>query len=132
MFSTDRAERRNVFFEAWRKHKLELPLTELEGQLVVIILDHPEYHAILDDPENFIEEDFNAENPFLHMSLHLAVREQIATDRPPGIKTIYLNLRTKLLDALKVEHTMMYCLSEAQERNAMPDERNYLETLKSL
>ncbi|MES2219033.1 MAG: DUF1841 family protein [Pseudomonadota bacterium] len=136
MYSNDRGEMRKVFFEAWRKHQHKLPLATLEAQLLDIMLEHSEYHAILDDPASFQEENFGAENPFLHMSLHLAIREQVATDRPPGIKTIYTNLRCKLADTLKVEHAMMYCLSEvlweAQERNTMPDEQNYLAALANL
>jgi Domain of unknown function (DUF1841) len=136
MFSNDRGEMRKIFFEAWRKHKERLPLETLEVQLIDIMLEHEEYHPILDDPNGFSEENFGAENPFLHMSLHLAIKEQVATDRPPGIKAIYNKLRAKLGDTLKVEHAMMYCLSEvlweAQEKNLMPDEENYLATLQSL
>jgi hypothetical protein len=136
MLSNDRGEMRKVFFEAWRKHKERLPLETLEVQLIDIMLEHEDYHAILEDPDGFSEENFGSENPFLHMSLHLAIREQVATDRPTGIKAIYNKLRAKLSDTLKVEHAMMYCLSEvlweAQESNVMPDELVYLESLKNL
>jgi hypothetical protein len=136
MFSGDRNEMRNVFFEAWRKHTNKLPIETLEAQLIDIMLQHPEYHATLDDPASFKDEDFGAENPFLHMSLHLAIKEQVITDRPQGIKKIYTDLRIKLLEPIKVEHAMMYCLSdalwEAQERGGMPDEASYLAALQKL
>ena len=136
MFNPDRNEMRRVFFESWRKHLHRLPVETLEAQLIDIMLQHPEYHAMLADPQNFQQDDFGAENPFLHLSLHLALRDQISTDRPPGINKIYQDLRAKLSDTLRVEHAMMYCLSdalwEAQERNGMPDEERYLTALKNL
>ncbi|WP_204318325.1 DUF1841 family protein [Serratia marcescens] len=41
-------------------------------------------------------------NPFLHMGLHLAVREQVATDRPQGIRTVYTKLIEKYQDPMVV------------------------------
>jgi hypothetical protein len=136
MFSNDRNQLRKVFFDAWQKHKQQLPLEALDAQLIDIMLLHPEYHAILSDPERFQTEDFLAENPFLHMSLHQAIREQINTNRPVGIKEIFAGLCHKLTDQLLAEHVMMECLGQtlwdAQQNKMMPDEQSYLEKLRKL
>jgi hypothetical protein len=136
MFSNNRNEMRKVFFEAWRKHQNNLPQAEVEAELVAVILLHPEYHEMLADPEDFQDQEFGAENPFLHLSLHLAIRDQVGTDRPFGIKKVYENLLVKRQDVLAVEHAMMSCLEkilwQAQESGHMPDEGVYLEMLREL
>ena len=71
MYSAERNELRKVFFEAWRKHQNQLVIEPLEEKIIHIILKHPEYHALLNQPEDFQEKDFDETNPFLHMSLHL-------------------------------------------------------------
>ena len=136
MFSSDRNTLRKVFFDAWQKHQQHAPVEPLEAQLIDIMLVHPEYHTILDDPATFQAEDFPEGNPFLHMSLHLAIREQISTNRPAGIKEIHTALSHKLDDPLTAEHAMMEWLGQvlwqAQQSNAMPDEQIYLEMLRKL
>jgi hypothetical protein len=136
MFSNDRNEMRKVFFTAWHKHLNQLPLEATETQLVAVILMHPEYHAMLDNPQNFQEENFGTENPFLHLGLHLAIRDQIATDRPAGIKKIYADLLVKHQEIIIAEHAMMSCLEEilwqAQQSGSMPDEKVYLEKLQEM
>jgi hypothetical protein len=136
MFSTDRNELRKVFFDAWHKHQQQLPIEPLEAQLIDIMLLHPEFHAILNDPEKFQADDFPEGNPFLHLSLHLAIREQIGTNRPAGITAVYDTLCRKLGVPLTAEHLMMECLGktlwDAQQNNKMPDEATYLEALRQL
>ena len=136
MLPNSREEMRKVFFEAWRKHKNNLPIEALEAQLIDIILLHPEYHELLKAPDDFQAADFDETNPFLHLSLHLAVREQINTNRPLGIKTVYENLCKKNSDAHVVEHKMLECLGQilwdAQSSGKMPEEDFYLESLKKL
>jgi len=133
---TERDELRQIFFECWRKHKEKLPLMPLETQLVNLILLHPEYHSILDDPENAKTQDFGEHNPFLHLGLHLALHEQITTDRPAGIKEIYLILCKKTGDEHLAAHKMLDCLGrilwEAQQSMKIPDEKKYLELLRDL
>ena len=129
-----RDEFRKVFFNAWRKYKQQLPVEPLEAQLIEIISLHPEYHTLLEQPENTpIEEE---SNPFLHMSLHLALREQIATNRPVGIKTLYHALGERFGDNHMAEHQMMEQLADtlwqAQQSGVMPDEKMYLEKLMRL
>jgi len=136
MFSSERDELRKMYFMAWEKHLNKLPVEPLEAQIIEIILQHPEYHAFLENPEKHQAQDFIEANPFLHLSLHLALREQISTNRPHGIKNVYRDLMMKYADNLLVEHRMMECLErilwEAQRSGAMPDEGIYLESLREL
>jgi hypothetical protein len=75
-------------------------------------------------------------NPFLHMGLHLAIRDQLATNSPSGISQVFQNLTTKSSNPHDVEHRMLDCLAEtlweAQNQNAPPDEQKYLERLRKI
>ena len=92
----DRSGLRRLYVEAWRKHRAGRPLEPLEHQIVTGIEQHAEYHALLEDEAEALGRDFTPEagqsNPFLHMGLHLAIREQAATDRPAGIAAIRAQL----------------------------------------
>jgi hypothetical protein len=70
------------------------------------------------------------------MGLHLAIREQVATNRPAGITDIHQKLSTRLGGAHAAEHAMSEPLAEtlwdAQRQGRMPDEQLYLERLKKL
>ncbi|MFA5960513.1 MAG: DUF1841 family protein [Tatlockia sp.] len=131
---------RKVFFTSWLKYRQKLPLEPLEEQLVHVILDHPEYHAMLEIDPSQADRTFFPElgqtNPFLHMGLHLALREQIATNRPVGIAALYQNLVTQYADSLHVEHLMIdhlaECLWQAQHAQTMPNETAYLAALTGL
>lgn len=128
---------RPLFFNSWDKYRKNVPLLPLESQIVDVIQKHPEYHNIFDNPLRYLEKswvpDQGETNPFLHLGLHLAVREQIATDRPFGIRKVYQQLLAKMQDALRVEHHMMdhlaACLWEAQSTGRAPDEQTYLNRL---
>ena len=135
----DRAELREFFYTAWQKHQANQPLDFLEQQIVEVILAHPEYHAIFNQAEKYQTKSFMPEageiNPFLHISLHLGLLEQISTDRPQGIKAIYTTL-CHSMDKHAAEHKMMDCLAEvmwqAQRDNVLPDELEYLEKLQMI
>jgi hypothetical protein len=126
-----------MYVAAWQKHRDGEVLSPLESQIVQVITEHPEYHdAIAGD----IERDYTVEggetNPFLHMGLHLSVREQVSTDRPGGIAAVFNSLAEKSGDAHAAEHRMIDCLAEtlweAQSKNQPPDEAQYLERLRRL
>jgi len=133
-------ETRLVFFSSWEKFQQKQLLSPLENEIVQVILAHPEYHKIIENKDKFQQQSYfpeqGAPNPFLHMGLHLAIREQIATDRPAGIKTIYHHLVQKYHDPLAVEHLMMEQLAEflwlSQKNNLPPDETRYLQVLAAL
>lgn len=127
-----------MYGNALRKHEAGEPLTPLEAQIVAVIEDHPEYRAeVLDeDMQRAYTPEEGGTNPFLHMGLHLALRDQVATDRPPGIRDAFAKLAAHSGDRLAAEHRAIDCLAEtlweAQRANALPDEQAYLEKLRRL
>lgn len=139
LFTQDRKRLRDQFFDAWQKHQQAQSLEPMEKQIVSLLEEHPEYHKLLANPDN-VDKDFGPEhgemNPFLHLSLHLALREQVGTDRPKGIASVTRSLLLKHGDGHEVEHIMIECLGEclwdAQRQQKQPDEQAYLEKLKLL
>ena len=137
MFNPSREQVRRFFCESWRKHRERLILEGAEATAADLIAEHPEYHALLENPQAAIEREFTPEggrmNPFLHLSLHLAVAEQISIDQPQGIKAAYFVLR-RTLDVHDAEHAVMECLGEAlwrAQRNQAPiDGEAYLDCVR--
>jgi hypothetical protein len=135
-----REQMRRRYLLAWRKFSAHEPLEPLEGQLAAVIAEHPEYIGWLEAGEAALAAEFTPEggreNPFLHMGLHLAVREQVGTDRPAGIAAIHRELAARSGGAHAAEHRMIETLAEAlweAQRNARPpDEQAYLERLRRL
>lgn len=135
MYTTDRAELREFFFRAWRKHRTGQPLEGVEQLIVNVALRHPEYHGALEAPERQADRDYlpalGEPNPFMHMSLHIAVAEQLTIDQPPGVRECFQQLRARLLDPHLAEHAMMECLSEtlwqAQQSGRPLDQEAYLD-----
>lgn len=139
-FGQNRDELRRFYVEAWRNYRNSLPLQPLEVLIGEVIALHPEYHSMLEDEEQALAGEFLPEsgqsNPFLHMGMHIAIREQLSTNRPIGIADVHKGLLKKVGDPHEVEHQMMECLGqaiwEAQNRGIPPDEGEYLECLKRL
>jgi hypothetical protein len=135
-----REQLRRRYLEAWRKFSARQPLEPLEAQLAAVIAEHPEYIAWLESGEAAVHAEFTPEhgraNPFLHLGLHLAIREQVATDRPAGIAQVHAGLTQRLGSAHQAEHAMLEPLAEtlweAQRGGAAPDESAYLERLRRL
>jgi len=138
IFGQDRDELRKMYADAWQKHCDKKPLTPLEAQISAVVEWHPEYHSDVtsDDLNKDYMPDGGKTNPFLHMGLHLGIREQIATNRPAGIASIFDTLTAKVGDAHAAEHRMIDCLAEilweAQGNNTAPDEQKYLQRLQQL
>ena len=138
IFGQDRNELRQMYADAWRKHLEQLPASPLETQIADVIAMHPEYHddVTSEDLDKDYLPDGGQTNPFLHMGLHLAVREQVATDRPAGIALIHRALTGRSGDPHAAEHTMIEALAEtlweAQSGNQPPDEAKYLERLRRI
>lgn len=138
MFAQSREEVRSHFIDVWEKMTLGGPLQPLEQILADVIRRHPEYHEMLGDRGRALTADFGSspedDNPFLHMSLHVAIAEQLQTDRPPGVVTAYNTILGKRqLDPHLVEHKMIDCLSatlwRAQQDSNLPDEAAYVACL---
>lgn len=138
MFSPSRDEARRFFFDTWAKHHQGEILTGMENLALEIINLHPEYHALLDAPEHHLDRDYVPElgdtNPFLHLSLHLAVEEQLSIDQPGGIGALYQRLLQKTGSAHDAKHAVLECLGEtiwqAQRLQAAPDPIAYLKCLE--
>jgi Domain of unknown function (DUF1841) len=134
-----RDQLRQSYADAWRKHLARSPLTPLEALIADVLVLHPEYHALVQDAPAALAFDPPAsgtqENPFLHMGLHLAVREQLSIDRPPGVRALFESLRTRLGDVHDAEHALMESLAEtlweAQRSGRAPDESRYLELARA-
>lgn len=138
LFTQDRRTLRRFYAEAWRKHTERLPLDPIEALIGDIVAMHPEYHAALNGSDQELDRDYLPENgetnPFLHLSLHAAIREQVAADRPAGIRALHSELTAHYADQHHAEHAIMECLAEslwqAQRRHAMPDENAYLQCVR--
>ena len=135
--STERNRQRETFANAWNKHKLQQPLSDLEKHLVEVIALHPEYIDTIENLDQRIDHDYSTDNnPFLHLSLHLSLQEQIKTNRPQGISDIYQSLLNKHQNIHQVEHLMMdvlaHTLWDAQQSGQLPDEKRYLLGLSAI
>lgn len=138
IFSPDREQIRQFYCNVWRKHRAHAALEPLECLIRDVILLHPEYQPLLEAPESALAQEYFPEagetNPFLHMGLHLALQEQIGTDRPAGIRELARQLHLRYPDPHALEHRMMECLAEmiwrSQRDAAAPDEAEYLDCLR--
>lgn len=141
MFAADNREAlRAVFFRAWQRHQQGQPLEGIERRVVEVARRHPEYQAMLADPEGFRDRDYLPErgetNPFLHMAMHISIEEQLALDQPVGVRAHYQRLLKRLADEHAVQHRMMECLGEmlwrAARNASAPQEAVYLDCLARL
>jgi Domain of unknown function (DUF1841) len=132
--SHTREQLRQTYADAWRKHLAHSPLSPLEAMISDVIGVHPEYQALVSDAQAAIAFEPSAgrdtENPFLHMGLHLAVRDQVSIDRPPGVRELHRQLQSKHGDLHRAEHALMEALGQtlwdAQRAGRPPDEGQYL------
>jgi hypothetical protein len=135
VFDPSREQVRETFFAAWRKYRAGEPLVGIETIALDVILAHPEYHPVLDDPDRYRDKDYVDEaNPFLHMSLHVALEEQLSIDQPPGIAERFRTLVLRHGERHGALHEAIECLAEtvwrAQRDRMPPDAAAYLECLK--
>jgi hypothetical protein len=138
MFHPSRDEARRFLIDAWAKYRARAPLTDLEKIAAGLIAMHPEYHATFEAPDPPVARDYHPEagavNPFLHLSLHLAVAEQLAIDQPHGIRAEFERIRAARGDEHAALHAVLDCLGEvvwhAQRHRTPPDATLYLECLR--
>lgn len=138
LFNPSRDQVRQFFFDAWAKFKQQAALTDLEKIALQVIHLHPEYYAVLDAPERYMNQQYFPEmgetNPFLHMSLHISIIEQISINQPVGMRDIYDKLLQRHSgDSHMAYHDMLDCLAETiwqAQRNQTPlDNAVYLNLL---
>jgi Domain of unknown function (DUF1841) len=137
MFTPSRIEARKFLFETWEKYNNNQILTDMEGIALKAALLHPEYHAVLDQPDKYLDRDYLPEfgetNPFLHMAMHMAIEEQLAIDQPTGIRAAFETLLTSEGSEHDAKHRIMDCLAEtlwqAQRSGTQPDTQLYLDCL---
>ena len=137
MFNPSRDEARRFLVGAWTKFRAREPLSALEQTAAELIALHPEYHPIVEAPERHLDRDWQPEggeaNPFLHLSLHLAVAEQLAIDQPPGIRAEFDRIRAARGEEHAALHALLECLGEvvwtAQRHGTAPDAQLYLACL---
>jgi hypothetical protein len=131
---------RQIFWDAWQKSEAALPLNALEVRIVRVIRMHPEYHALFDDMERFLERDFQVDdgtNPYLHLSLHLALEEQVATRQPPQVaQALEQMVAVKRMDRHEALHALLEILAEtvylAQRQGREPDVEAYARRMQEL
>ena len=133
-----REELRHAYTDALRKRAAGTILTALEAMITDVIELHPEFHSLIEAPAGVATEPAGADpahNPYLHMGLHIAVREQLSIDRPPGIRDLQARLQATHLDSHAAEHELMHALGETLRRAQLtgrpPQERDYLALLRS-
>lgn len=140
MFGHDRDSLRRYYCTVWDKARAGQPLEPLERIIAEVIRAHPEYQSVLTDAEATLGREYAPElgetNPFLHMGMHIAIQEQLGSNRPSGILDLYPQLCRRMGDSHIAEHQMMECLGEtlweAQRQNTEPDEQAYLKRLQRL
>jgi hypothetical protein len=135
-----REQLRQMYLASWRKFRAQEPLQPLERQVAAVIAEHPEYITWLETGQDVLGAEFTPEggrqNPFLHMGMHLALREQLHTDRPAGFAELHRRLSEHYGDAHEAEHALLTplaeTLSEAQRAGRAPDELEYLQKVERL
>ncbi len=138
MFSPTRDQARQFFIEAWRKQLAGELRTALEDLAARIVADHPEYHALIEARDEALARDWTPEsgeaNPFLHLSLHLAIEEQLSIDQPFGIRAAFDALLARRGERHAALHDVLECLGEtiwqAQRSGQGMDGAAYLECIR--
>jgi hypothetical protein len=138
MFNPSQDDVRRFFCETYRKHDARKILTPLEAIARDWVLQHPEYARDFSDPDRALAADYSVEqggpNPFLHLSMHLSIAEQISIDQPPGIRAAYQALARKLDSEHEAHHQIMECLGEmiwqSQRSGLPPDGVAYIECVR--
>ena len=135
LYTQDRTQQRQFLANAWQKFLDKKALDPLEDQLTQVIEMHPEYHKLINDVESEYFPEQGEVNPFLHINLHLSLREQLSINQPTGINEYYQKILNKVQDPHEVEHKMMDCIAQmifsSQKNNTPMDHQAYLECLKS-
>ncbi|WP_291793869.1 DUF1841 family protein [Candidatus Thioglobus sp.] len=135
LYTQDRTEQRKFLANAWQKFLGKKILDPLESQLTQVIEIHPEYHSLIQNVESDYFPEQGEVNPFLHINLHLSLREQLSINQPHGIKEIYQKIINSTGDSHEAEHKMMDCIAEmifsSQKNNLPMDHQAYIRCLET-
>lgn len=130
LYTQDRTQQRQFLANAWQKFLDKQLLDPLEDQLTQVIEIHPEYHKLIQNIESNYFPEQGGVNPFLHINLHLSLREQLSINQPPGINEYYQTILNKVKDPHEAEHRMMDCIAQmifsSQKNNTPMDHQAYL------
>jgi len=137
MFTPSSHDVRRFFFEAYRKRRAGEILTPMDAIAADWIAQHAEYHDALQDAEEAVARDYSVEggqaNPFLHLSMHLSITEQISVDQPRGIRAAFEALAARVGEH-EAQHEIMECLGEmiwASQRSGLPpDAEGYVDCVR--
>ncbi|VAW77613.1 hypothetical protein MNBD_GAMMA12-971 [hydrothermal vent metagenome] len=138
LFNQNREQIRQFYIDVWQKFQDKQILTPLETIIADVVAIHPEYHKELLNSDKTLAKDYNTEtdqsNPFLHMGMHIGLREQVQANHPYGIKELFIQYMQRDQDPHHAEHEMIECLAkslwEAQTSNLPPNDHDYLHCLK--
>jgi hypothetical protein len=138
MFAPSQNDVRTFFCEAWRKHRAGEPLSAMDTLASQWIERHPEYHADLADLDAALAAVYTVDegrtNPFLHLSMHLSISEQVSIDQPRGIRQAVELLAARRGDLHAAQHEVMDCLGEmlweSQRSGLPPDPHAYLDRVR--
>ena len=148
VFSPTPADVRRFFVEASGKRRAAQVLTPLETIAADWVDAHPEYAGDLAETKAALETatdpaaaqavvatgESARENPFLHLSMHLSITEQIGIDQPRGIREAYALLVARRASPHEAQHEIMECLGrmlwEAQRSGAQPDGEAYVDCVR--
>jgi hypothetical protein len=129
---------REVFFTAWQTFKSNSPLSPMEKIIIDVIQAHPEYHLLFDHPEQYSAHDpkYSKDNPFLHLSMHIAVIEHIHYDRPFGFRLAYHQLHARYPNEHELQHQIMdiiqHMIWEAMQQNKPINEQELMRNIAKL
>jgi hypothetical protein len=138
MFAPSQHDVRRFFCEAWRKRREGMPLTPLETLAADWVDEHPEYHGELADVDAALAAVYDVEsgrtNPFLHLSMHLSISEQVSIDQPRGIRQAVELLAARRGSMHEAQHEAMECLGEmmwtSQRSGLPPDGERYIDCVR--
>ena len=138
MFNPSQHDVREFFCTAQRKLRSGKPLSPLEAIAADWIGEHPEYESDLADVDAARQAEYPVEggrtNPFLHLSMHVSISEQVSIDQPRGIRQAFELLRARLGSAHAAQHEVMECLGEmiwqSQRSGLPPDGERYLDCVR--
>jgi hypothetical protein len=138
MFQPSQHDVRRFFCQTWAKERAGQMLAPIEVLAAGWIAEHPEYQAELADEEAAVAANYSVDagraNPFLHLSMHLTISEQVSIDQPRGIRQAVELLAAKRQSLHNAQHEVMECLGEmiwASQRSGLPpDGHAYLDAVR--